>query len=237
MQSSRHNCVHLCKYRTPSITDPDVFEIMSAEKVACDLFAFALGVFYLSVSLLGVFGKSPRLGTFGARFTYEMQEIMGGLIGVPNYMMIESVALVVTAWGCLKCVSFPPPSDHMPGISLTLALGYCLVVLAYGCFSGSRVAYFVPVFLLTVGQACWRFARFTAPRAERPIVIAAILSSGLAAVAIYRMYKRKDLRREINERFLRMLKYLDKNPAASWQLGKDAPEGFEDAESATLLQN
>lgn len=208
---------------------------MSAEKLVCDLLAFLLGLFYVGVSLLGVFGTSPQLGSFGARVRYEKQVVMGGLLGVPNYLMIESVIMVVVAWGCLKCITFPPPSDHMPAVSLTLALAHCVVVLVYGAVSGVNIAYCIPVVVLTVGEASWRFARFLSPAAVRPVAIIAVGSAVLCLLAIYRMLRRKDERRAINERFLRKLQYLDKNPGASWELGKDAPNGFEDSETVNLL--
>lgn len=210
---------------------------MSVEKLLCDLLAFILGIFYLSVSLLGVFGTSPKLGTFGARFSYEVQEIMGGLLGVPNYMMIESVYLVVVSWGCLKCISFPPSSDHMPGISLVLALAYCIIVLAYGAISGVSVVYFIPVFLLTVGEASWRFARFLSGHAIRPVVICSIGAGALCLMAIYRMFRRKNERRTVNGQFLRKLQYLEKNSGSVWKQGKDAPEGFDEAEATDLLSS
>lgn len=210
---------------------------MSVEKILCDLLAFILGIFYLFASLLGVFGTSPKLGTFGARFSYELQEIMGGLLGVPNYMMVESVYLVVVSWGCLKCISFPPPTDHMPGISLVLALAYGVIVLVYGVISGVSVLYFVPVFLLTVGEASWRFTRFLDGHAIKPVVIVAIGAGALCLMAIYRMARRKNERRLVNEQFLRKLQYLHKNSGTVWKQGKDAPEGFDEADAADLISS
>lgn len=205
---------------------------MTTEKILCDLTAFVLGLFFLCFALLSAFAHSPKLGTFGARFSYEMQVVMGGLLGISNYMTIETVVLGISAWGCIKCITFPPTHDHMPTISLTVALCYFFVLLFYGWLSGTGIIPFIPFFILIAVELSWRIIRFTDAIAFHVTGIAAIGSVSIALFAIWRMYNRVQRRQQVNQRFVRILNYLQQHPQAKWKHGNDAPDGFNDYEAS-----
>merc|ERR1712227_916194 len=53
--------------------------------------AVPFGIFFCVFTILNLFGK--HFGSFGRMFIFEMDEVMGGLLGIPHYSKLEAIMI------------------------------------------------------------------------------------------------------------------------------------------------
>ena len=161
--------------------------------------------------------------SFFSKFHYEMDEVMGGLMGVPFWSKFEACILIVGSLGLFTC---------WWGHNQTTFLG-CVVGCCYMC-SCSCYAYLVqlPVSVFAVMAAiCLILGAITfthLKEGEEMVNAYKVFAGGFGFTALSSliMTTRSKGRESFHKRFREINAYCDKNPKFVWKLGQDAPEGF-----------
>ena len=123
--------------------------------------AAPLGLFFLVFTFLNLFGEV--LGTFGRKFIFEMDVVMGGLLGIPHYSKLESIMLGMGVVGASLLWS-RNPNHQLPAIlGLMVVDLYLLICVAYAVNARQPfIPFMIPIAPLTA-IIIWRYVRFLNP--------------------------------------------------------------------------
>ena len=117
-----------------------------------------LGVFYLIMALMNLLGE--RLGSPGRRFIFEMDEVMGGLLGIPHYSKLEFVLLMFTSLGFWLTWVLQPEAVLVSVLGILTGTVYMLVCVFYAVYARqNKVAFLIP-FLVNLALLIWRSVRY-----------------------------------------------------------------------------
>ena len=189
--------------------------------VIISLISLALGVF----TFLNLFGES--LGAFGRKFIFEMDEVMGGLLGLPHYSKFEAVMLAFGTAAGVLC--WFPTCQLWTIICMTIGAMYLGICVVYSRYARQDSGPFFVIIVPILGCAVWRVVRFlpsTQYAALAPVVGVEVL---LILVSICVMRHRAPL---VEEKIVRLilLNKCEKKGDFTWHEGYDDPEGFETIE-------
>jgi len=200
-----------------------LFMIMAVVTV---LLGLMLTVF-TALNLLSDLG-SP-FGTFGVKFIYEMDEVMGGQLGIQHYSKLEACMLALGAAGC---VSSFLGYQLLPVLGLTSAAGYMYICSLYAFFVGMPIPPFFVVGVVSSLALGYRFRFFLDnPDDVSTAITFLVTMTGLTLLAGVIMAARNtEERKRFNRRFVKISKWCDNNAGFVWLPGKDAPEGFGEAD-------
>ena len=200
---------------------------MSLIPIAVKIVSGALGTFMTGFTILNLCSDIGNpFGSFGIKFIYEMDQIMGGLLGIPHYSKVEVLFLSLAATGAFSSI-INPDNQLLPILGFTSLTSYMTICGFYGWFSGTPIAPFLSI--ATVGGLLlkyhWDNHLDNADDINTATNFAFILT-GLTLLAGLIMKLREPSQREINKRFGKINKFCEDNPKFEWKKGKDAPEGF-----------
>lgn len=208
---------------------------MSFELFLCNTLTVFLGTFFAIFALLNVISRFGVLGRFGARFAYEMDVIMGGLLGIPYYSLVEAVLFAVAAYGMLNAMFGPTPTNTWPLVGLLIGTMYLGMVNFYAVFSKQPLTPFVTLTVISGSLFVWRLVRFTDPLVYGELVKIGLVCVVLAAVGTLRMMSKAGERAEVNAQFVRMQKFCDDHPDYEWIIRENGPVGFTDSDTSVPL--
>ena len=113
---------------------------------------------YLIMALMNLLGE--RLGSPGRRFIFEMDEVMGGLLGIPHYSKLEFVLLMFTSLGFWLTWVLQPEAVLVSVLGILTGTVYMLVCVFYAVYARqNRVAFLIP-FLVNLALLIWRSVRY-----------------------------------------------------------------------------
>ena len=116
-----------------------------------------LGLFFLLMSLMNLLGE--HLGSPGRRFIFEMDEVMGGLLGIPHYSKLEFVLLLFTSLGFWLTWVLQPEAVLVSVLGILTGTVYMLVCLIYAIYARqNKVAFLVPC-VVNLALLIWRSVR------------------------------------------------------------------------------
>ena len=84
-----------------------------------------LGCFFLVFTVLNLFGE--LLGSFGRMFIFEMDAVMGGLLGIPHYSKIEALMIGCGSVGAFLLWSRDPVCQLLSILGLVIVGLYLLI--------------------------------------------------------------------------------------------------------------
>ena len=117
-----------------------------------------LGVFYLIMALMNLLGE--RLGSPGRRFIFEMDEVMGGLLGIPHYSKLEFVLLLFTSLGFWMTWVLQPEAVLVSVLGILTGTVYMLVCVFYSIYARQNKVMFLIPFLVNLALLIWRSVRY-----------------------------------------------------------------------------
>ena len=117
-----------------------------------------LGVFYLIMALMNLLGE--RLGSPGRRFIFEMDEVMGGLLGIPHYSKLEFVLLLFTSLGFWLSWVLQPEAVLVSVLGILTGTVYMLVCVFYSIYARQNKVMFLIPFLVNLALLIWRSVRY-----------------------------------------------------------------------------
>lgn len=209
-----------------------VYSIMSILSLVLAVVTGAVCVLFAVFAVLNIFARCGVFGRFGAKFHYEMDVVMGGLVGIPFYSFFEGVILA----GSVILAGHPLVASGNAHAQLHGALGmlalaaYNVVCVFYAVFAGQPIGPFAVIAALLGVLLAWRIGAYVPLSDEynvRALAIAGAVAVVLVAVFALRMKARMSEREPVNERFRRIQVYCERNPAWDWVVGKSGPLGFE----------
>lgn len=205
-----------------------------AEYYICGALCSFLGLFMFVMAMFNLFHNSGMLGTFGAKFGYEMDVVMGGLMGLPNYSKIEYLMLIFAATGFFATwVHHPMAYQLVAVLGIMVAATYMVICFFYAVFAGllkQEGGPFLVVALISVGLCAWRIARFLEPIFYQAALIgggACIVLIVLSAVVMGYRSTLPDVKK-VNRRFVEIFAWCEapENKGFTWADGANGPEGF-----------
>ena len=191
--------------------------------VFCGL-ATALCFIFTIFALFNLVADFGVLGSFGSKFLYEMDEVMGrSLMGVPHYSKVEGTILLVGSLGLFTC---------WWGHNQTTFLG-CCVCCCYmmTCSTYAYIMKFPTFVFLTMAGICFilgaiTFVHLTNNEEKENAFKVLAGGMGFTILSSLIMVFRSKGQEAFHARFREINSYCDKNPHFVWKLGESAPEGF-----------
>ena len=164
----------------------------------------AYGLQFTALNLLSDLG-SP-FGTFGVKFIYEMDEVMGGQLGIKHYSKLEACMLALGAGGC---VSSFLGYQLLPVLGLTSAAGYMYICSLYAFFVGMPIPPFFVVGVVSSLALGYRFRFFLDNPDDVSTAITFLVTvTGLTLLAGVIMAARNtEERKRFNRRFVKISKW------------------------------
>ena len=197
-----------------------------------------IAVFYLVFSFNNMFGH--LLGSFGRKFIFEMDDVMGGLLGIPHYSKLEAVVLFFASIGFFLTWSHNPTISFVSVLGILAGAVYMLICVFYGIFARQPPAVFAAPFLVNLGLLIWRAVRFLDPRHH--VAAGACGAAGLliCLLSFVVMKLRAERCEPVVVKLLQINKFekqlKEKKEPLVWLRGNDVPEGFLAArDSGSLL--
>lgn len=186
--------------------------------------------FFLIFAAINIVARFGILGSFGAKFQYEMDAVMGGLLGISNYSLIEGVLLLIAVVLSLDPYIRPSiPHTALHGALGLLIMGdYLLICVFYAHFAKQPIQIFAVISSFIFALLMWRVVRFVPNTDYFVLAVCAVAKTAVVVVAIFRMQSRVAVQTAVNERFRRIQKFCENHPDNVWQTGASAPVGFEE---------
>jgi len=194
--------------------------------ILINLLTGALGIFMAVFTVLNAVSDIGNpFGTFGTKFIYEMDEIMGGQLGLPHYSKIEVLFLGLSAAGA--GASLFTDQQLLPVLGWVSCCGYMGICCFYSIFVGMPTAPFAAFGVVSGFLLKYRWDNHLDSTEDMNTAINfGIFMCILTVFCGIVMKIREPARREINARFVKISKYCEENPNFEWKKGDDAPQGF-----------
>lgn len=178
--------------------------------------------------------NSGVLGTFGAKFGYEMDVVMGGLLGLPNYSKIEYLMLIFAAAGFFATWVLDPMAYQLVAVlGIMVAATYMVICFFYAVFAGllkQEGGAFLVMAVISLGLCAWRITRFLEPIFYQASLIGGGVCMVLILLSAMVMGYRSTLPgvRKVNRRFVEIFAWCEapENKGFTWANGANGPEGF-----------
>ena len=117
-----------------------------------------LGLFFLLMALMNLLGEC--LGSPGRRFIFEMDEVMGGLLGIPHYSKLEFVLLLFTSLGFWLTWVAQPEAVLVSVLGILTGTTYMLVCVFYAIYARQNKVVFLVPCLVNLALLIWRSIRY-----------------------------------------------------------------------------
>lgn len=187
-----------------------------------------LGLMFTVFGIFNLVHDCGVLGSFGHKFGYEMDAIMGGLLGIPHYSKIEFLMLWFAAAGAF--LSWTSNYELITVLGLASAASYMYICGLYAYFAKlwkQEGPMFIVMGTVSLCLMCWRWTRFL-DTAEygNGATIGACCFGAVTVVAGVVMMIRAPGREQVHDRFVQIFDYCEENKDFVWLAGADGPEGF-----------
>ena len=198
--------------------------------------ATVLAIVYLLLAVMNLFGE--HLGSKGRRFIFEMDEVMGGLLGIPHYSKLEGGLLLFVAIGLLLSWSYNITTSLVSVLAILTGAVYSLICIFYGIVRGRHnILLFAFPFLMNLAALTalliWRVVRFLHPRHHVAVGVCGGVEILLSLLSLLVMKLRLARCEPVIVKLLQIQKYeeilKERKESLVWLKNMDAPEGFEAA--------
>jgi hypothetical protein len=187
-----------------------------------------MGMFYAMFALFNLVGDSGALGSFGAKFIFEMDRVMGALIGIPKYYSKVEAVILFGASFCLFSSLFHEMVHVCMG--LVVVTGYMVTCSVYAYCVHLPVTIFAGMGFFSGILLIPGLQRIPSREAEAGKIMiwqVAFVTAAFVLVTSLAMLARAPARAGFHKRYRQIVEYCDAHPDFVWINGKDAPEGFE----------
>ena len=186
-----------------------------------------LGIMFTGFAGMNLLGDFVG-GTFLNKFIYEMDQVMGGQLGLPHYSKVEACMLALGAAGAWSSLLAPERGTLLPVCGFISAAAYMFICSAYAVVTGgSPVAPFACIGAISTAIVWQKWDQLEGAEEVANATMFAQVMSGLTVLAAVVMKTRDtDERKGFNRRFVAINKFCEKNPDFVWKTGADAPSGF-----------
>jgi hypothetical protein len=181
------------------------------------------------MAFMNLLHNTGALGSFGNRFGYEMDTVMGGLLGIPHYSKIEFLMLGFAGVGAF--LSWTSTYELITVLGFIDAASYMVICGLYAYYAKlwkQEGGPFVVVGVVSLCIAGWRWTRFMDAADTTDAIVGAGCFAALTVVFWVVMMIRAPAREQLHDRFVLIFAYCEANKDFVWLPGKDAPEGFEE---------
>eukprot|EP00933_Yihiella_yeosuensis_P055066 TRINITY_DN5371_c0_g1_i3.p1 TRINITY_DN5371_c0_g1~~TRINITY_DN5371_c0_g1_i3.p1 ORF type:complete len:230 (-),score=28.21 TRINITY_DN5371_c0_g1_i3:242-931(-) len=222
----------------------DVFGIVIL--VLSVLLGLMFSIFTILNAFADVFPKC--FGSFGVRFIYEMDEVMGGQLGIPHYSKVEALLLLTGSVGAW--ISIFTDGLLIPCIGFTCGMVYMIICALYGAVTGTGAGPFLAVAALaatclfkhtrelvqlaSMSKTEDETLRFgSSGSAQQDLYILEIFAVVMAVLTVLSgvimQVRNTEERAKFNKQFCKVKRYCEvEKTDFVWLPGKDAPEGFDE---------
>ena len=204
---------------------------MTTESIISSTLCTVSALIFIKFSILILFGG--RLGKVGRRFQFEMDEVMGGLMGIPRFSHLEGVVLGFGAIGALMSWSADPAMQLLTVMGLSLIVVYMVVCTVYAVYAKQPYVPYVLFCLLLIGLTTWRATRMLPPENLETVLVFGGIASVLCVLATLQMRRRRAGQAESIAKLSAILAFIEANEDWQWEPGQSAPVGFEAHQSET----
>eukprot|EP00929_Paragymnodinium_shiwhaense_P109480 TRINITY_DN75929_c0_g1_i1.p1 TRINITY_DN75929_c0_g1~~TRINITY_DN75929_c0_g1_i1.p1 ORF type:complete len:215 (+),score=32.90 TRINITY_DN75929_c0_g1_i1:112-756(+) len=194
-----------------------------------------LGLMFTVFAIFNLIHNTGALGSFGHKFGYEMDVVMGGLLGIPHYSKVESVMLAFGAAGAAFAVT--RTNELVAVLGLSSAAAYMYVCALYAYFAKlwkQEGSAFVVMGTLSAALVCWRWVRFMPASDADAAGKGVVFFIAFTVICGMIMKVRAPSREAMHDRFVMIFDYCEQNKDFVWSAGDDCPQGFTGA-GASLL--
>jgi len=193
--------------------------------------ALLLGLMFTALGVANLFGQ--LLGPKGKIFIFEMDQVMGELLGIPNYSKLEAVLLLLGAVGAFLCWSSEATISLVSILGLLIGTVYMGVCLSYGVNAQQPLGPFLVPLVYNLGVLVWRCVSFLHPEHRVTVVVCGVVGLLLTLLAHLLMRSRREKVKDSLVKLKKLQKFeaqmKAKNVPVVWQKGRDFPDGFEEA--------
>jgi hypothetical protein len=152
--------------------------------------ALPLALFYTMFAVVNLFGEF--LGTHGRMFLFEMDEVMGGLLGLPHYSKIEGVILLLAAVGGFACWSPGLDLGLVAVLGLLFGAVYLLICTAYGVHARQSPLLFLVCLAYNLVLLIWRSVSFLHSDFHEAVIVCGVVGFVLSLLSYFQMRKRRE---------------------------------------------
>jgi hypothetical protein len=192
-----------------------------------------LGCFFLVFTILNLFGE--LLGSFGRMFIFEMDAVMGGLLGIPHYSKIEALMVGCGSAGAFLLWSRNPVCQLFSILGLLVVDLYVLICLSYGINARQPLGPFIVPLVPITAIVIWRCISFLNPAYYNIVAFVAVVGFILFIICHFIMRSRRAKCEPQIQKLITIQKFQDDQKSANpewkmeWLRGKNAPEGYEES--------
>ena len=189
------------------------------------------GIFFCVFTILNLFGK--HLGSFGRMFLFEMDEVMGGLLGIPHYSKLEAIMIGSGAVGSWLLWVRDPLVQLVSVLGLIIVNIYFYICVVYAINARQIVWMFVIPTIPVAAIIIWRCVRFLDPIYYSTVGIVAGVGVIITIISYFIMRSRRSKcepaisKLLAIQKFVKLRKASDPNWKMVWLEGKNKPEGFQ----------
>ena len=165
--------------------------------------------------------------TFRTKFIYEMDELMGGQLGLPRYSKMEVLFPGLSAAGAVASLSIDQQLLELPILGLVSCCTYVGICSPYSIFTDTRTAPFASIGIVAGLLLKYQWENHLDSNEDMNTAMnLCIFMCMLTLFCGIVMKIREPAQREISICFVRILKYWEENPNFVWKKGVNAPKGF-----------
>lgn len=201
---------------------------MHPEHMVLSSLTVLLAVALLTIAMLDLFSRFPFTGRTGAKLRHELDVVMGSLLGLPNFSLIEAIILFSSASLCLQGILSHKSTSSIWHIVLgsLIAFSYLLTCIMYASRAAQPAGPFVIMLFLSALTLIWHITRFLDRKYLVPLLLAIVTSCVGVVVSLGRIEHHFDEVEFELARFRRIQAFCDANPNFEWEHGQRAPVGF-----------
>lgn len=200
---------------------------MAVETIISSVFCTLFGILFAKFSYMNLRGKS--LGKEGRRFIFEMDEVMGGLMGIPRFSLLEGSVLALGSLGTFLAWSNNPTMQTLTVLGLVLLAVYMVVCSIYSIVAKQPILPYLIISSLLVGLIVWRALRMMPSESLVTVGIVAGIATLLCIFSGIQMHKKADSQADKIAKLIAINAYLKDNNDWDWREGESAPVGFEES--------
>ena len=195
--------------------------------VICTLFGLLFSYFaYMNL-------RGEQLGKEGRRFIFEMDVVMGGLLGLPRFSKIEGTVLGLGAVGAFLSWSTAPTHQLITVVGLMLLVIYLVVCSIYAVFARQPYAPYLGISGLLVGLGAWRATRMMPAESLQTVAGFVAFATVLCGLAGLQMRRRAPSQQAHIDKLVAILAFIEAHEDWDWPEGADAPIGFDAAQTSS----
>ena len=173
--------------------------------------------------------RGASLGKEGRRFIFEMDEVMGGLMGIPRFSRLEGSVLALGSIGSFLAWSSNPTMQTLTVLGLVLLMVYMVVCSIYSVVAKQPVLPYLIISSLLAGLIAWRALRMMPSDSLAIVGTVAGIATFLCVLSGIQMRRNAPSQAGNIAKLIAINAYLKDSNDWDWREGESAPVGFEES--------